>query len=260
MAIAGEQLSIDFYVRNKFSVNVQADSYTVTLLRNGNVSTDAVPTVEFDNIAKRYTVTVLAPAWVVGTNIHIRFEAVVDGYDLEGTKRIGVITAAPGIGSDVANYATAADMLQRYNYDYLAEALSPRDNSVTGDLLAKVINGDNTDDDDADAVTATNTAVTRLNNFISDASAVINSYVGHKFPNFSDNPPQLKSYCCSIVAKKLFVDDEKIIEEVKSIMRYLERVADGRIKVAVLDEQDENPTVEFDSPIKQLSDNKLRGY
>ena len=107
-------------------------------------------------------------------------------------------------------YATIDNLLARFSAGELAHRGSPEDGSVTADLMAAVINGDDTGGFSDAAVEAAELALDRWESLLIAADSRINSYLhasGCYVVPLSAVPAVITGYACHI-ARWLAYDDQ----------------------------------------------------
>jgi len=138
------------------------------------------------------------------------------------------------------SYATIADWLQRVSAQDVAEAAAPDHADVDGQLLVALVDGADTDAYTAEAVTAGQAAIRRLERHLADATANINSYLQSRYAPLITTPDPrnadlLKRLCLDIASWDLLggdTDSDRRHKH-KSAMMMLRDIAAGVVALAV---------------------------
>jgi phage gp36-like protein len=136
-------------------------------------------------------------------------------------------------------YATAAQLLMRYNSDEIAQRADdglPR--LVTGEMLELAARA-NTPMPFSDAeCAAVNAALAKVERALRDAEQTINTYLGSRYTlPLSPAPEVLERHACQLARFVLF--DDAITDQIKELYRdsikFLEQVATGKVSLGITD-------------------------
>ena len=132
-------------------------------------------------------------------------------------------------------YATVTDLAQRVSDQQLAEAASPDSNLVDGPLLLAALQTPPTWPDGADAAAqdAALDAVANVNAKLQDATALIDGYLGTRYPNVTNASllDTLRVYCIDIALWRLLGGERDTDEYLayRQATDWLGKVAAGQI-------------------------------
>ena len=134
-----------------------------------------------------------------------------------------------------AVYATAADLAERVSDQLLAEAASPDSARVDGPLLLAALQTPPAWPDDADAAArdAARDAVASIDAKLQDATALIDGYLGTRYPNITNASllDTLRVYCIDIALWRLLGGERDTDEYLayRQATDWLGKVAAGQI-------------------------------
>ncbi|MDE2670127.1 MAG: DUF1320 family protein [Chloroflexota bacterium] len=138
-------------------------------------------------------------------------------------------------------YASASDILGRVDARELAERAAPNDREVTGETLSAWIRagGDPAGLPDghgysAALASALGVALGRIEAALDGAGAVIDRHIATRYPDLSDPPEELTAAAVDLFLYRFFGDigDGAYDRMHADAVRWLERVADGRVDLA----------------------------
>lgn len=136
------------------------------------------------------------------------------------------------------SYATAADLLERYESDLLAQRAAPEGTRVSGVLLALTVSGGDRSAFTADEIAAADLGLARIEEALSDAVGVVDSYLSTKYTlPLSPVPRLIRRLTCDIARYFLWGDSASIdgVEdrEYKAALKTLASIRDGEQQLGV---------------------------
>ena len=142
-------------------------------------------------------------------------------------------------------YATATDMLTRFDADEIAQRadrVMPR--RVFGDLLTVLASGDDTSGFEPDAVAQGQLALARVQRALDDARDTVNSYISARYTlPISPVPAILLRTACDLA--RFYLYDDNATEQVKdrhsAAMKLLGDVRDGKAQLGAEGATGEQP-------------------
>ncbi|MGL4709438.1 MAG: gp436 family protein [Aeromonas veronii] len=134
-------------------------------------------------------------------------------------------------------YATALQLLQRYQADEIAQRADQRiPRLVTGEMLAIAADGGDLSGFAEDERVATLAALALVKRVLQDARQTIDAYVGsrYKLP-LTQAPDVLERIACQLARYGLY--DDRATDQIKALrddsIKFLEQIATGRIQLGV---------------------------
>lgn len=136
------------------------------------------------------------------------------------------------------SYATAADLLERYETELVAQRAAPDGVRVSGELLRLTVDGGDRSGFTADQVAAADAGLARINECLADADGVIDSYLSKRYPlPLISVPRVIRRLACDLARFYLWGDAASIegVEEreYKAAIKMLAAIRDGEQQLGV---------------------------
>lgn len=134
-------------------------------------------------------------------------------------------------------YATATQLLARYNADEIAQRADQRiPRLVTGDMLTSAATGGDLSAFTAEEQAATLAAIALIERTLQDARQTIDAYVGSRYQlPLTQAPDVLERIACQLARYGLY--DDRATDQIKALrddsIKFLEQIATGRIQLGV---------------------------
>lgn len=134
-------------------------------------------------------------------------------------------------------YATATQLLERYNADEIAQRADQRiPRLVTGDMLKIAASGGDLSGFTPDEQAAALAALALVERTLHDARQTIDAYVGSRYQlPLTQAPEVLERIACQLARYGLY--DDRATEQIKALrddsIKFLEQIASGRIQLGV---------------------------
>src|SRR5690606_22641105 len=134
-------------------------------------------------------------------------------------------------------YATAQDMLDRYDAQELAQLAVPKEHvSIDAMLLALTVSAGDRSAYTVDDIAAADAALAKIQRALADATGEINGHLQSRYRlPLAVVPPNLQRYCCDIARFNLNDDHppEHVSKRFDQAIDYLVRVAKGAISLGL---------------------------
>lgn len=143
-------------------------------------------------------------------------------------------------------YATAADLIERFSAEEIAQRAAPEGVRVTGDLLQLTVSGGDRSAYAPDQIAAADAALVRIGGVLDDASADIDSYLSQRYEvPLSPVPRVLVRIACDLARYYLYDDavtkDSVIDMRYNAAIKMLGQISTGDIKLGEEPEPPVNP-------------------
>lgn len=143
-------------------------------------------------------------------------------------------------------YATAADLLERFESDLIAQRAAPEGLRVTGELLQLTVDAGDRGDFSDEEIAAADTGLARINEVLLDASGAIDGYLSDLYVlPLTPVPRMIKRFTCEVARFYLWGDAATVggVEErdYKAAIKTLEAIRKGDVKLGVQPEPVSTP-------------------
>lgn len=143
-------------------------------------------------------------------------------------------------------YATAADLLDRYEADLVAQRAAPEGVRVVGPLLKLTVAAADRSSYGSDEVAAADAALARIDEAMLDATGFIDSFLSDRYVlPLTPVPRLIKRLCCDVARFYLWGDaavkDSVEERDFKAAQKTLEGIRRGDVKLGVQPEAASTP-------------------
>lgn len=165
-------------------------------------------------------------------------------------------------------YVTAAELIERFSAEELAQRAAPEGVRVVGALFALTVSGGDRDEYSESEIAAADAALVRVQEVIADGQALIDGYVGARLTLPLATTPRLLKQLAGDVFRYLIYDDQLeadgIVERrYKNAIKLLTEIRDGRLDLGAAVEDEAGSaadSAEVRAPARIFSRDTLAGY